>query len=64
VAQSEKERAARVAAYRRAFDRAVIGVDVHLRPRMASQWTTAVERAVADGTAEFDGNGQLRLVAR
>lgn len=60
----ERERDARIDAYRQAFDRAVLGVDEHLRPRLAAEWSGVVERAVADGTAEFDQRGQLRLVAR
>jgi SAM-dependent methyltransferase len=60
----EGERGARIDAYRRAFDRAVLAMDPHLRPRVASAWQGVVERAVAAGTAEFDDRGQLRLVSR
>ncbi len=59
-----RERDTRIDAYRRAFDRAILGVDEHLRPRLAADWSAVVERAVADGSAEFDERGQLRLVAR
>ncbi|MGH9347988.1 MAG: class I SAM-dependent methyltransferase [Vicinamibacterales bacterium] len=61
---ADKERDARLDAYRRAFDRAVLGVDEHLRPRMAAAWSSAVERAVGMGVAEFDDRGRLRLVTR
>jgi SAM-dependent methyltransferase len=58
------ERDGRLDAYRRAYERAVLGLDERLRPRLAGEWTGLVERAVADGTAEFDDRGRLRLVAR
>lgn len=60
----ESERTRRVDAYRRAYDRAVLAADEHLRPRLAADWPQVVERAVAAGDAEFDSRGQLRLVAR
>lgn len=63
-AMDERERDARIDAYRRAFDRAVLATDPHVRPRVAAEWPRAVERAVAAGVAEFDERGQLRLVAR
>ena len=59
-----KQRDARVDAYRQAFDRAVLGVDESLRPRVAAVWPAAVERAVAAGVADYDERGRLRLVAR
>src|SRR4030095_1123446 len=37
-----KQRDARVDAYRKAFDRAVLGVDEALRPRVAAEWPKAV----------------------
>jgi SAM-dependent methyltransferase len=61
---SSRERDARIEAYRQAFDRAVLGVDEDLRPRVASTWSGAVERSVAAGVAEYDEKGRLRLVAR
>ncbi len=61
---ADRERDGRVDAYRQAYDRAVLGVDPHLRPRLAADWPQVVERAVASGVAEFDENGQVRLVAR
>ena len=61
---SKKQRDARVDAYRNAFDRAVLGVDEALRPRVAAEWPKAVERAVAAGVADYDERGRLRLVSR
>jgi len=55
---------ARIEAYRQAFDRAVLGVDESLRPRVAAEWPAAVERAVAAGVADYDERGRLRLVSR
>ena len=59
-----KQRDARIDAYRQAFDRAVLGVDESLRPRVAAEWPAAVERAVAAGVADYDERGRLRLVSR
>ena len=59
-----KQRDARIDAYRQAFDRAVLGVDESLRPRVATEWPGAVERAVAAGVADYDERGRLRLVSR
>jgi SAM-dependent methyltransferase len=61
---TESQRTARVEAYRRALDRAVLRVDKQVRARFADEWPQVVERAVASGVAEFDEQGQLRLVAR
>ncbi len=61
---TSKQRDARIDAYRQAFDRAVLGVDEALRPRVAAEWPTAVERAVAAGVADYDERGRLRLVSR
>jgi SAM-dependent methyltransferase len=61
---TKKQRDARVDAYRQAYDRAVLGVDESLRPRLAGEWPAAVERAVASGVAEYDERGRLRLVSR
>jgi hypothetical protein len=61
---TDRERKARIGAYKRAFDRAVLGVDEELRPRVAGEWAGAVERAVASGVAEYDDKGRLRLVSR
>jgi SAM-dependent methyltransferase len=59
-----KQRDARIEAYRQAFDRAVLGVDESLRPRVSAEWPAAVERAVAAGVADYDERGRLRLVSR
>jgi len=61
---TDRERKARIGSYKRAFDRAVLGVDEELRPRLAGEWAGAVERAVASGVAEYDDKGRLRLVSR
>ena len=61
---SQREREARLERYRQAFDRSVLGVDESLRGRVVAHWATAVERAVASGSAEYDERGQLRLVSR
>ncbi len=61
---TDEERESRVDAYRRAFEYAVLGADESVRSRLAGEWTQVVEQAVANGVAEFDERGQLRLVAR
>jgi SAM-dependent methyltransferase len=58
----ENERAERIAAYRRARDRAVLRAPDRVRPRFASVWPATVERAVASGVARFDEHGELRIV--
>ena len=60
---SAGERDARIQAYQRARDRAVLGLRPELQPRVARVWSEAVERGVAAGIAEFDETGRLRLVA-
>lgn len=64
VAMTARERRERVDACSRAFDRAVLGVDGHLRARVAGECAGAVERAVAAGVADYDDKGRLRLVSR
>jgi hypothetical protein len=61
---TSRARDQRLDAYRQAFDRAVLGVDEALRPRVAAEWPSAVERAVAAGVADYDERGRLRLVSR
>jgi SAM-dependent methyltransferase len=61
---TDQQRDARVDAYRRAFDRAVLCTEEGVRGRLAGEWTQVVERAVATGIAEFDERGRLRVVAR
>lgn len=61
---TDAQRDARIAAYRNAFDRAVLTLDPPLRARVAAEWPAVVEHAIVTGAAEFDGRGQLRVVAR
>jgi hypothetical protein len=61
---SEPDRNRRIKAYGRARDRAILAVPEDVRPRFAAEWPAVVERGVAEGVAEFDANGRLRLVAR
>jgi SAM-dependent methyltransferase len=61
---SELERKGRIKAYRKARDRAILGMREELRPRFAAEWSAIVERGVAEGVVEFDANGRLRLVAQ
>jgi len=63
VTMSAQECQARVAAYRQAYDRAVLRVDDATRGRLAAEWPHVVRHAVASGAAEFDERGQLRIVA-
>ena len=63
VTMSGPECQARVAAYRQAYDRAVLRVDDATRGRLAGEWPEVVRHAVASGAAEFDERGQLRIVA-
>ncbi|HLG58091.1 MAG TPA: class I SAM-dependent methyltransferase [Vicinamibacterales bacterium] len=59
-----KELEARLRAYRLAYDRAVLLLPPDVRPRFADEWPQIVERGVAEGLAEFDADGNLRLVGR
>jgi hypothetical protein len=61
---TEKQRTARIHAYQRARDRAVLALSPELRGRFAAEWQQIVERGVAEGLAEFDADGTLRLVGR
>jgi SAM-dependent methyltransferase len=61
---STPERDARLNAYRLAYDRAVLLSSPEVRPRFADEWTKVVERGVASGLAEFDADGNLKLVGR
>ena len=61
---SSDERDARLNDYRLAYDRAVLLLQPEVRPRFADQWQQVVERGVAQGLAEFDSAGNLRLVGR
>ena len=59
---SSEDRERRIAAYRRARDRAVLRAPAALRTRFAPVWESTVERAVASGVARFDDKGELRIV--
>jgi SAM-dependent methyltransferase len=61
---TEQDRKRRVRSYRRARDRAILGLQGDLRARFAGEWEQVVARGVADGVVEFDAEGQLRLIAR
>lgn len=61
-ADAETHREARVAAYRRARDRAVLRAPERMRSGFAEVWPTTVERAVASGVERFDDKGTLRIV--
>ena len=54
--------ARRIAAYRRARDRAVLRAPAAVRDRFSPVWDSTVERAVASGVARFDDKGELRIV--
>ena len=58
----DDERTKRIAAYRRARDRAVLRAPDRIRNRFESVWAATVERAVAHGVARFGEDGELRLV--
>ena len=60
----ETERKRRIRLYRRARDRAILGLRADARARFASEWPQLLERGVADGIVEFDAEGNLRLVVR
>ncbi len=61
---TEQDRLRRVRAYRRARDRAILGLQGDVRARFAGEWEQVVARGVAEGVVEFNAEGQLRLVAR
>jgi len=61
---SDSERDHRIGAYRAARDRAILALRGEVRMRFAEEWPSSVARAVAEGVAEFDADGTLRLVGR
>ena len=61
---TDKQRDSRIRSYQRARDRAVLGLPPDLRGRFADEWPKIVERGVAEGLAEFDADGTLKLVGR
>jgi SAM-dependent methyltransferase len=64
ASMTPKELGRRVNAYRLAYDRAVLLSPPDVRQRFADEWSTIVERGVASGLAEFDAEGNLKLVGR
>ncbi len=61
---TSEERDARIRAYENARDRAVLALPTEFRGRFASQWADVVARGVAEGVAEFDADGRLKLVSQ
>lgn len=61
---TEKQRTSRIHAYQRARDKSVLTLSPDLRGRFAEEWPQIVERSVAEGLAEFDADGTLKLVGR
>jgi hypothetical protein len=62
AAISPEDLAQRIAAYRRARDRAVLRSPAVVRERFGPVWEATIERAVAAGVARFDDKGDLRIV--
>jgi SAM-dependent methyltransferase len=58
---SEADRAARLAAYARARDVAVLRAPKEVRPRFAAEWDGVLERAVVSGLADLDGRGRISV---
>ena len=56
-----EKRDARIAAYARGCAYAILRAPEHIRSRFATEWTEAVELAVAAGLARFDAKGVLRV---
>jgi SAM-dependent methyltransferase len=61
---TESDRKRRVRQYRKARDRAILGLRGDLRARFADEWPQVVERGVAERLIDFDEQGRLRLVVR
>jgi SAM-dependent methyltransferase len=57
-----EERDARIRAYETARDRAVLALPPEFRGRFAADWPEVVARGVAEGVADFDADGRLKLV--
>lgn len=57
----ERERKRRIAAYRDANDLAVLRVPELLRDRVAKEWDGALERSLANGTAELMKKGHVKV---
>ena len=59
-----EQRDARVTAYERARDRAILKLPERLRARFAGEWQAVVERAYARGDVGFDAQGHVRLTKK
>jgi len=57
----DRERKRRSAAYRVANDLAILRVPERLRDRVAKEWDGALERSLANGTAELMKKGQVKV---
>jgi SAM-dependent methyltransferase len=57
----DRERRKRIAAYRLANDLAVLRVPDGLRDRVAKEWDGALERSLANGTAELMKKGHVKV---
>ncbi len=53
--------ALRIEKYRLARDRAILKLPADMRERLGTEWTSAIEHALASGAAEFDRGGRLRF---
>jgi SAM-dependent methyltransferase len=60
----EREREKRLAAYRRAYDFAVLKMPEHARWRVAGEWESVQKRAVEAGFAEVTKHGEVKLRAK
>lgn len=59
-----QERDTRIRAYEAARDRAVLALPPQYRGRFAGEWADVLARGVAEGVAEFDADGRLKLVSQ
>lgn len=53
--------AQRIEAYKAARDRAILRLPADMRERLGGQWAGAIENGLANGTLEFDDQGQLKF---
>jgi hypothetical protein len=58
---SERERERRIRLYRIAADHAVLQMPEALRGRVADQWDRALERSLANETAQIQKNGRIKV---
>ncbi len=61
---TERERADRLAAYRRAWDISVLRMPAHARWQVADEWDAVVSRALAAGMARVTKQGEVRLIGK